>query len=511
MSFIKLTINKIRGIDTFTYKFPIQNGIYVICGENGVGKSTIMSLLSKIVYPSALNKYFMHDGIEESSVSYEYNGEINTWKKNKNRSWSNIESNSTSISLNGIFESSFIYGNRFNDSHKSKIGKANDIKYEECVEADSFVIEALGFILKNDKSYYQGLRKLTDKSKLKKYDLSRDFYKWFTNNNEVSQFMMSSGEYLILSLVSYIKERIDIISSHDKNKLKTTLIILDEADMALHAGAQKRLMVFLNEICETYKEYNFCIYISTHSLAIISSQTKENLIFIEKYKGKVSVVEDCYPAYAMRDVSEDSLADCIILVEDILAKKFVRKILQNEFKMKNAIVKILYVGGYTEVLRFHAQAIKRKILTNSKVISILDGDIQQDAIKYLRQDMIFKGIKLEKEFLPLPSLEKFLHKHLVSNLNINFSREIENMFFQTKGMKKILFEYEAQYPIDKDGKQLWKYLTNEYLEQTNEEDISSFTNSICDCAISILSEQEVSIKFKNFLNKSVYREIEINS
>ncbi|WP_240044166.1 AAA family ATPase [Pectobacterium versatile] len=58
MSGVRIVIDKLRGVDSFDFEFPINNGINLICGPNGVGKSTVMSAFAKIVYADALNKYF---------------------------------------------------------------------------------------------------------------------------------------------------------------------------------------------------------------------------------------------------------------------------------------------------------------------------------------------------------------------------------------------------------------------------------------------------------------------
>ena len=50
-------------INKFSYTF--SNGLYLLTGINGVGKSTLLKIIAKVIYPSKLN-YF----IDEEKVAY---------------------------------------------------------------------------------------------------------------------------------------------------------------------------------------------------------------------------------------------------------------------------------------------------------------------------------------------------------------------------------------------------------------------------------------------------------
>lgn len=331
MNSVRIVIEKLRSVDNFDFEFPVNSGINLICGPNGVGKSTVMSAFAKVVYPDALNKYFKNDEIQASTkVTYHYDGIASSWVKNTQGSWSEVDSSGRRVYIDGFFEGSFIYGNRFSDAHKSKINKITHIKDKDFIDADDFVIRNLGIILKDDEMHYKGLKKTKPDFNISALNLSRHCYTWFSPSGRVNQFKMSSGEYLVLTLLDYLKERLDYLKSkyertnQIKNIKPKTLIILDEADMALHPSSQERLIDFLYDVCSAYEHItNVCVYIATHSTSIIMKEKKGNIYLLDNNNGNLSVINDCYPAYAMRDVSDGIYFDKLILVEDRLAKAYV--------------------------------------------------------------------------------------------------------------------------------------------------------------------------------------------
>lgn len=497
MSTLSLKIENLRGINTFEINVPIKRGIHIICGSNGIGKSTVMTTLSKIVYRNALNKYFKHSN-DTAVISYAYADTTNTWKPNARSSWSMTEKSVTQINFDGIFESSFIYGNRFTDAHKSKIGKILSTPKEEFIDADQFVYEWLGFILKDNKKYYSNLKKTKPDFDLKKLDLTRPMYALITEDSIIHQCTMSSGEYLIISLLDYLKERLDTIKNDKKNE--PAIVILDEADLALHPASQERLIEFFEEI---YDQYNLCVYISTHSPVIISRINKEDIFLLDKdEKNNIEVIYNCYPGYAMRDVSLGYFFDRIILVEDVLAKAYIEKILRDKLSHLNALFQVLCIGGYSGVINFHREAMRIRLGgAGCKIMSILDGDVQTEVEQKFKDDI--QAINLC--FLPIDSLEKFLYKNIIETKNRELFQRIENSFFRQKGLKKVIESYtqNTQNTSQKElkkGKKLWEELKAEALKQGATE--SRFIDFLCDLALKEVSNESLESRLLSFLQKN---------
>jgi len=499
MSSIRIVISKLRNIDNFDFEFPITKGINLICGSNGVGKSTLMTVFAKVVYANALNKYFKNDELDQNTkITYHYNGLCHSWVKNSQGSWSDSASKEKNIYIDGFFEGSFIYGNRFSDAHKSKINRILHIRDKEFIDADDFVIRNLGMILRGDHKHYKGLKKTNPEFDFKSLNLSRAFYTWFSPSGKVNQFKMSSGEYLILTLLDFLKERLDFIKSRYK-KIKDdpikpkTLIILDEADMALHPSAQERLVDFLYDVCSDYCNItDVCVYIATHSTSIIMKEKKGSIYLLDNNKGNLSIINNCYPAYAMRDVSNGVFFDKLILVEDKLAKYYVDKVIRNSLASNNVIYKVLYVGGFKEVINMHNQINKMRIGGAKEVISILDGDIIKDAHGYINNNHL-KSLKIH--FLPIKSLEKYVYEMIYTDRKRDFISKIENSFLKLNSMRQVIEKYNLSLQDDSDetelkkGKVFWNFILKEVEEQGEQKHI--FIDHVCEMIIATIGSSKM--------------------
>ncbi len=86
-------------------------------------------------------------------------------------------------------------------------------------------------------------------------------------------------------------------------------------------------MDFLYSLCDEYSDItDICVYISTHSTAIIMKESKDNIFLLDNNNGDISVVKECFPGYAMRDVSDQVCFDKLILVEDVSSKAYVEHV-----------------------------------------------------------------------------------------------------------------------------------------------------------------------------------------
>ncbi|MDE8035106.1 AAA family ATPase [Actinobacillus equuli subsp. equuli] len=78
---LQLKVKNFRNIHELDIELPIKKGVYAISGENGIGKSTILTILSKLVYTAAFNSYFKYDGDSSSEIIFTYKGKKNKWIK----------------------------------------------------------------------------------------------------------------------------------------------------------------------------------------------------------------------------------------------------------------------------------------------------------------------------------------------------------------------------------------------------------------------------------------------
>ena len=79
--------------------------------------------------------------------------------------------------------------------------------------------------------------------------------------------------------------------------------------------------------------------------------------------GKIECINPCYPVYATRNLESSNYGhDCIIMVEDDLAKTIVERILREKRLLSNKRVMVISVGGWMQVLQFAYDTIRSKAI-----------------------------------------------------------------------------------------------------------------------------------------------------
>ncbi|MDO4431464.1 MAG: ATP-binding protein [Lonepinella koalarum] len=490
-SLLTLKIKNLKSIENLEISIPLRKGLFILCGENGLGKSTLFSVLSKLVYKGAFTSYFRNTGNTATCISFEYNGKVDEWIKNPN--WRRINNNQDEIFLKGFYEGSFIFGNRFSDANKELLKNLYKLERnpQDLVPASDFVIKNLGVILKNDKEFYTKLKKIKSKNKSEIYGFKNIPYFWEVDDNLIFQMSMSSGEYLLLNLLHFIDEKINFLSKNNNNNL--SLIILDEIEMALHPSAQKRLTDFLQE---TSQKYNLCIYCATHSTQMFNKINPHNIFYLEKsFDNSIRIINPCYPAYITRDLYINDGFDYIILVEDRLAKLIIERALKRI--SSNNVFKLIHVipcGGWEKTLELQDDFVKNKMAgQNCQIASILDADIKDNVNNG-------KWKVLNKRFLPIDSIEKYLKKHLIDEFNQNLYDDISNIIYISRSLKDILNDYKKNYSTDTDtdGKKLYKLLQS--CANDIGMNVDKFNNDICDIILKNIDCSKFERSLKSLLD-----------
>ena len=488
MTMLKIEVENVRSLDSFKLELPFQSGLHAIAGENGIGKSTIFSCISKFVYRGSLRSYFRSDGNASSRITYEFEGLTNSWIKQPN--WKRDDEGDDEILIDGFYEGSLIFGSRFADAHYSKLGKSHNINPNDLAPADEFIVKNLGKILRNNESHYSSLMKIKTKKKAEELGFNGNPYFIERNGKWVSQLFMSSGELLLIGLLHFINERIELKKRRGITD-QLSLILVDEIELALHPSAQQRLANFLKNIAQVS---NFCIYFATHSVQIINTLKPENIFYINRTIGNlIDVVNPCYPAYATRSLYNNDGYDLIILVEDDLAKFIVEKVIREQRLSSSRMIKVLPCGGWEKTLELQLEMHTSFMLGQGcKIISILDGDIKDECnVKYPQGA---KETTLKKLFLPVHSVEKFLKKKLIDEPCIDFAKSFGDRFFIARSIEDIINDYTTNPKTgsDNSGKGLFRVLTacaeeQGYVKERFKSDLCSFLTD--NTEVSILGEK----------------------
>ena len=447
---LKTVIHKIKCIDDLTIELPVDKGLYAITGQNGAGKSTIAACVSSVFFNVPMKEYFGKTE-DDSKICFEMGASTRVWQKNQNNVWEKL-SEGPNMNIKGFFEGSLIFGNRFKDMNYENLTRLDRIDQSKLIVADEFIRSNLGLILQGDKDYYDKLWMMPNYyGKFK-----RNIFYYEKNGRRISQFHMSTGENLLISILNSLYMR-----NKDRASLsKPCMMFLDEIELALHPSSLKKLMNFLKDISDAY---NYAIYFSTHSIELISGINPSNIFFIERHADNtIEIINPCYPAYATRILYDHKGYDNVILVEDDLAKAIIDRILKRERLLNNKLVHVLPCGGCNNVIDLANDVITNNLLGKRAAICIiLDGDVQIETQQYIAKKKIANNIPIN--FLPIESLEKFLKNKLYTNVDHVLFRKLNNYIFQGRSLTEIIDEYKnnPNNAKDRDGKKLFSIIDTE--------------------------------------------------
>ncbi len=428
---IIVKIHNVKNIDDFEFEVPVEKGLYALTGENGSGKSTVISCAAAAFYVPSFEDYFGNPR-EDAYIEFNFAGRKRSVRE-KGGKWKNP---SNTLGITGFYEGSIVFGNRFKDIDYSLLGKLATIKLEQLNDATDFVKKSLGSILHDDEDYYKTLYVLKNEE-AKQLGLQRSTYYFKNKGALISQLNMSTGENLLLTILSSIERRL-------KKKVygeTPAFLLLDEVELALHSSALRRLVFFLKNIAE---KNNTVVLFSTHSIELIRSISSENIFYLQRHvDGSIEVINPCYPVYATRNLESSNYGhDYIIMVEDDLAKTIVERILRDKRLLSNKRVLVISVGGWTQVLRFAYDTIRSNLaLSTTKILMVLDRDIKDSVAGFMKNERM--GFSNAPSYLPIKSLEKYLLEKLVKNVDVILFRELNDYLFQAKSLDVIIKEYNT--------------------------------------------------------------------
>ncbi|WP_354371028.1 ATP-dependent nuclease [Prescottella equi] len=178
-----------------------------------------------------------------------------------------------------------------------------------------------------------------------------------------SEAHAGSGEFAIVRLV-------DAISEMEKNGL----LLLDEPEVSLHPGAQKRLIDFLRT---QVNRKGTQVVLSTHSPSIVEELPAEaiKLLGADPATGQVSLISDeTHPSQAFFHIGHTTgLKNKRIMVEDALAAEIVsRAITVHCDDLRDTIAPVIFPGGAGNLVTHSLPALALAKATD--VVMLLDGD-----------------------------------------------------------------------------------------------------------------------------------------
>jgi len=208
------------------------------------------------------------------------------------------------------------------------------------------------------------------------------------------------------------------------------------------------------------------IFFSTHSIDLLREIKAQNMYYISSFwDNSIMVTNPCYPAYATRNLyGDDGYGnDMVILVEDDLAKLIIERLILEKRLVNNIRIKVLPTGGWTNTIIMAYDVTTSNLLQKgTKLAVVLDRDIEKEVPKFISKNKQYSGIKMEMDYLPIASLEKYLHFKLIDSKDKKLFNILDTYLFQKKPLSEILKQYVKETKDnDNDGKALYGLLMNE--------------------------------------------------
>ena len=371
-----------RGFESES-EVEFQLPISVIVGKNGSGKSTILRLIQLLANGSIpQNEFFEiefdNGNLKGTEIEYSFGGHYEKLSCLGNNRWcaeNGVEHVDMTIirpkSIVGAIDKNFLY-----DNVGQNVDKANQVKYliKQSRKIDqkpentgkkkrrvlsSEELSEINYVLQSN---YSSIEIIKHKFFAGTWATTMLFEKE-TDGNVFCEYNAGSGEFLVVNIIDQIL--------HAKNK---SVILIDEPEVSLHPGAQRRLLTFiLNSIIKKKIQ----VIISTHSRDIVECLPSEALICVEKQNNGVSRVRNSIlPEQAFLEI--EIIPDVKqVIVEDDMACSIVRNVLKAE-KLDDLLQVIYLPGGASNLKKHIIPAFSKTNITNQFIW--FDGDQFKKAI-----------------------------------------------------------------------------------------------------------------------------------
>jgi len=529
---IKTQITNLKNINKLkNFEIELNNDIYVITGNNGIGKSTLLAALGQLVNKNSLSQEFQGNLYDNSQINFELidsnNKSIKIFYKKykestKTKHWqSYLETGEEKNigKLNGFIESG-MEGERLNKFSKElkqkileDIEKVNINNLLEEKDLTRYFNQITG------KNYKFFSWKYSYKDKEKNKDITKEVLVYYIDERYLPEFTLSTGEYFLIQILHQLIKKI--------NKNAPSLVILDEIELALNPKLQKKFVDFLKQ--------NFCIQhqttfiLATQSISFIDNVN--NVLLMRNNNGNVNLFNNFKGKIIKTYLGEDkTVYDKIIIVEDILAKIFIEQLI-NELSSQYLYI-VFPFGGKDQIVKHFKE---EKIINEfgKDIMIIYDGDVEEELINDIKNKLkndlqdkeasslrkikkLFKNNKekldliyeieqkyiinnINTAFLPIQNVESYIVK-LLQEENPNFVEKIQQMIKKNTTFFDIKDEINLKdYCNNKDKKE--KVIFNNFINKLSYNsfnDSNIIRNKLIQIIIELNSENE---KFNNLTNR----------
>lgn len=181
---------------------------------------------------------------------------------------------------------------------------------------------------------------------------------YFEDHHKYTEAFAGSGEMSIVTLVHEVY-----------HAPANSLILLDEPEVSLHPGAQKKMLRFLLEQIKLKKHQ---VVLCSHSPALIEHLPDKAIkLFNPTAEGLFRVISEANPSIAFSYIGQTIPNKVNIVVEDEAAKQLVSKVISLNDGWSSQFEVMFHPGGAADIYK---EAVVFSRMNDSRYLFLLDGD-----------------------------------------------------------------------------------------------------------------------------------------
>lgn len=377
------------------FTFPLT----VIVGKNGSGKTTVMKAIKLLSGKQIPQDEFFETviddgGFSNADLSYSIDGKLMKYRRLRQNEWGKEGEIPSNLSVTyiqtktmvGAIDKSLLYDDIGKNTGRTQkveyvIKQARKIKQNPKSNSErkqrhylsSSAVQIVNSILQGNIQSIEYIRH-------KYYSGTWGTSVIFNDGNQYCEYNAGSGEFVLANMIDRI-ERIPFEG----------ILLLDEPEVSLHPGAQKRLICY---ILEVIKKKKIQVIITTHSTSILERLPKSAIRCFRKIENDIIVIEEqVYFQNAFLELGSDISDKKHILVEDDMAKNIIDRILKEE-GLDELLQTEFYPGGASNMKKYTILTYSKTKIHNRYII--FDGDQKYDEIPDFS---MIPEVKKTKEYL----------------------------------------------------------------------------------------------------------------
>ena len=363
----------LRGIDGLFV--PFRYPIVALCGNNGVGKSTVLALAA-LAYHSPIDWYvqrgpfrpqaksgdrsyytfgdFFLRGAGDQSVD----GVSITWTYRDAHPWDPVTFTKSATrwgrySARPDREVAFIPTGRVLPAHEVAGVRSVFFKQPSGINVSALpetAVQQFSFIMGRE---YQ----LAEIQESKRYTFERAL-----SGVEYTAFNMGAGESIVINLL------------HILHSLpRAGLLVIEEIESGLHPQAQMRLAQVLVQICVDRHAQVIC---STHSEVFLDALPRQARLLLTRVGEDHEVYESPSTRVAVYEMTGETQPELTIYCEDLTAKILIEEALPHDLRVRSTVREI---GSNRTVIRQGVSHLKSGFQMG--VLCALDGDCAEQDVE----------------------------------------------------------------------------------------------------------------------------------